>query len=659
MALLSKSNPNQRYQQLFDLAKRARLPYDKEAWLNVSFYLGEQYVEWASDAMTIRRIPRPEGFRHTPRPVSNKIMSFVNQEHATTLQSRPTVDVLPATDDPIDITDANVSLAYLQWLADAQNCDFDAVLADAAMWALASTEGYIKWTWDANKSRGEICPVSPFDLYPDPYVKRFRDCRYIFHSQFMDVERVYDIYGIEIKPTNQEKADPVKVAMMREMGMAPILQGAIVTELWYKPCRRYPQGLFTVWAGHDTLVPPSPFPYQHGHLPFTQIGSIQRPGSAHYTSAVSFLRTPQMELNKFHAQMIQVREAFANPKWWIPSELELEADPDDSPRQILRGNSNNGMLEPKLIQPTMMPPNDQGQWISSEMMNVVGQHEVSQAQVPGRVEAAQAIQLLKEADDSRLAEMLRTISSAISEGYWQQLMLAKQYMSAEQIVQTYSREGLPEVQRFKKEQIKEGMKIRVTQGTGLSRSRAARTDQLMTLWQNQVIKDPEMMAELLDLPVSTVGPASAFDLRLARNENLRIAAGTAITPNSWDNHDIHKREHNTYRKTQEYAELPDKTKAMFEYHVNMHDQLEIQQLGKQLQIQQMAAAVASGAGFQMPPGGAPGGAPPHGGEGAPAPPVPSAAGANPPPDPYAARDSPQGQAYYQQRTEANLAHPKE
>lgn len=653
-------NPNAKYQQLFDLARRSRLPYDKEAWLNVSFYLGEQYVEWASETASLRRIPRPDNHRHTPRPVANKIMHFVNQEHAMTLQSRPTVDVMPATDDPMDITDSNVAQAYLQWLADAQNCDFDSVLADAVMWALAATEGYMKWTWSARDSRGEICAVSPFDIYPDPYVTRFKDCRYIFHSRFMDVEQVYDIYGVEIKPTNQEKADPVKVAMMREMGMAPVLTGAIVTELWYKPSRRHPQGLYTVWAGNDTLVPPSPFPYEHRHLPFTQIGSIQRPGSAHYTSAVSFLRTPQMELNKFHAQMIQVREAFANPKWWVPAELELESDPDDSPRQILRGNSNNGMLKPEILQPSQMPPNDQGAWISTEMMDVVGLHEVSQAQVPGRVEAAQAIQLLKESDDSRLAELLRTITSSISEGYWQQLQLAKQYMSAEQIVQTYSREGLPEVQRFKAEQIKPGMKIRVTSGTGLSRSRAARTDQLMTLWQNQIIKDPEMMAELLDLPISTVGPASAFDLRLARNENLRIAADIAITPNSWDNHDIHKREHNSYRKTQEYAELSDQVKAKFEYHVNMHDQLEIQQLGKQLQIQQMAAAVASGAGFQAPPPGAAGPpGPASGGGDAPAGPIPAAAGANPPADPNAVRDSPQGQAYYQQREEANLHRPRE
>lgn len=636
------------------------MPYDKEAWLNLAFYMGEQYVEWADAASTIRRIPRQPDQAHTPRPVANKIMHFVNQELAMALQTRPTVDVLPASEDPMDISNANVALAWLTWLTEPQVADFDSELSNASMWALGATEGFLKWVWNPRLKRPDVVSCSPLDIYMDPYVKKFKDSRYIIHSQFLDVEQVYDIYGQEVKPTDVDRADPVKVALMREMGMAPVLQGCIINELWMKPNRRYPDGLFVVWTNRDQLIAPQPFPYHHGRLPFTQIGSIPRPGTPHYTSAVSFLRSPQMELNKFHAQMILVRQNFSNPKWWIPSELELESDPDDSPNQILRGNSSNGQLKPELLQPSTMPPNDQGQWISKEMMDVVGLHEVSQAQVPGRVEAAKAIELLKESDDGRLSEFLRTVKTSISEGFYQFLMLAHQYMTAEQIVPTYSREGYPEVKRFMKEQIKPGIKVKVTMGTGLARSRAARTDQLMTMWDNSILQDRELMAELLEMPVSSVSPSNAYDIRLARNENLEMAEGTPITPNSWDNHDIHRREHNNYRKTQEFMQLDTKVKSMFEYHCQTHDQLQIQQLGKQLQIQQLAAEVAQGAGFQQAAptqgGGGQGGEGPAGGP--PAGPVPNAAGAAPPADPYAVKDSPQGQAAYQNRYENDLHHPK-
>lgn len=604
---------------------------------------------------------------HVPRPVSNKIKHFVLQEQAMVLETRPTVDVLPASEDPSDISKANVLLAYLTWLTEPQVTDFDAELSNAVLWALAGTEGYLKNVWNPRledgKGRGDIVSCSPLDVYPDPYVKKFKDCRYVIHSQFMDVEQVYDIYNVELKPSDVDKADPVKVALQREMGMAPILQGVVVNELWLKPNRRHPDGRFVVWSSHNTLVEPRPYPYAHNRIPFTQVGSVARPGTLHYTSCVSDLRAPQMELNKFHAQMIQVREAFANPKWFIDAALELESDPDDSPNQILRGSTSNGQIpEPKIIQPTTMPPNDAGQWIRNEMMDVVGLHEVSQAQVPGRVEAAKAIELLKESDDGRLAELLRTIKSAISEGFYQQALLAKQFMTAEQIVVTYSMSGMPEVKRFKASDIPPGMKIKVTMGTGLARSRAARQDQLMMMWENQIIQDRELMAELLDMPISSVSPGNAEDIRLARNENYTMADGTPIVPNSWDNHDIHKREHNSFRKSVEFLHLPTKTKSMFEFHCQMHDQLQIQQLGKQLQIQTMAAAVAQGAGFQG--GGQPGapGAAPGGDSGGPpgqpgSPQIPSAAGANPPTDPFAERNSPQGQASYQNRFAHQLAHP--
>ncbi len=589
-----RRNPNHDLEELKDKAQRARTPYDKDILLNLAFFLDQQYVEWVADADSIRSIPRKEGFKNTPRPVSNKIMHFVVQQHSMTLQNKPSVDVLPASDDPVDTSVASVSLAYLRWVSEPQVADFDGEISEAVWWALAGGEAYLKWTFNADAKRPDVMAVSPLEILIDPYAKRFKHARYIIHTQFMDVEQVKEMYGVDVQPASISKADQAKTALLHEMGQAPILEGAVVNELWYKPCKKYPKGLYTVWAGKDVLVARQDFPYAHKRLPFTQIGSIPRPNAPHYTCASKYLRSPQMELNKYHAQRLMVREAFSNPKWWIPEELELEAPPDDSPRQILRGNSNGGQLEPKVLQPTDFPENSDGDWITREMMDVVGLHEISQGGVPGRVEAAKAIELLKESDDSHLAELHNTIKLAISEGYWQMLMLAKQYVSEEQIVQTYSREGMPEVKRFKSEKVKPGMRVQVTMQTGLARSRAARQDQAMLMWDKGIIRDPEVMSEMMDLPVGTLTPQRVFDIRLARNENLVMVEGdgkgeggkgTAITPNSWDEHEIHLREHNNFRKTAEYEQLVPDVKRKFEFHCKSHEQLEMEKLQHEAQKQ--------------------------------------------------------------------------
>lgn len=587
--MASRPNPNKDWEQLKHAAAQARLPFDKDVWLNLAFYLDEQYVEWKDDIASVRVVPRPDGFQHAPRPVVNKIMHFVNQEHAHVLQAKPNPDVLPATDDLVDISDAQVALSYLRWLSDTHVGNFDRTLSEAVLWAQIGGEGYVKWVFNPRLKRPDFVACSPLDIYPDPYATDFTKCRYIIHSQFMDVEQVYDMYGIEVKPEDTQRVDPMKAQLLREMGAAPVLSGAVVNELWLKPNRRHPNGKFVVWTGKQTIADEN-FPYGHKHLPFTQIGQVPRPGSLHYSSAVKYLRSAQMELNKYHAQRIMIREAFANPKWWIDSMLELEALPDDSPRQVLRGNSQGGTLKPEVIQPTTFPGNDDGAWISEEMMHIVGLHEVSQAQVPGRVEAAKAIELLKESDTSRQAVLLDTIKLAISEGFWQLLMLARQYVGDEAIAQTYTREGLPEVKRFKAGQIKEGLRVRVSMTTGLARSRTARTDQLLMMWDKKIINDPEIMAELMEIPVPTFVSHRMFDIRLARNENIELAKETAIVPNSWDDHEIHIREHNNYRKTQEYAELSKGAKQRFEHHVKHHEQFQMDAIAKMAQTQALMMA---------------------------------------------------------------------
>lgn len=592
-------------------AAKARLPYDKDALLNLAFYLDHQYVEWNAADAGIKFIDRKH--KHVPRPVSNKIMHFVLKQHASALEAKPAPDVMPATDDPQDISTASVAVSYLKWLNEPTVADIYGELSDAVMWALASAEGYLKWGWNKAQNRPDCMACSPLEVYPDPYAKKFNNCRYVIHEQFMDVTQIQAMYGKEIKPTTASKADVQKALVLRDMGMAPVLQGATVNEIWVKPDvdSRWPKGLFAVWTGEDWLVPPQDFPYDHGRLPFTQVGAVPRPGSLHYTCTVKYLRSSQMELNKYHAQRIAVRSAFANPKYWVPTELELETDPDDSPNQILRGSGNSG-LEPKILQPTTFPENSDGGWIVEEMRDVAGQHETSQGRVPGRVEAARAIEMLKASDDSHLHNLQDTMAIALADGYWQLLMLAAQYGPTETILQTYSREGLPEVKRFRKENLKPGMRVNVRMGTGLADSRAARQDQAMLLWQNGIIRDPEVMADLMDIPVGTLTPQKVYDVRLARNENLAMAEGegidgkpgVAIVPNSWDDHRIHIREHNNFRKTSEYENLDPEIKNKFEFHVEQHESLELEELQKEAQKAQLQMA-AQGGGMMPPPEEAP------------------------------------------------------
>lgn len=587
-------SPTKQFDDLKAAAAKAREPQDTDVLLNLAFYLDEQYTEYVSASQTggmghLNPIADTSKKREY-RPIVNKMMHFANQSHAQALQTKPMSDVLPATDNESDASEALVAQAYLDYLSDPQVENFDSKLSQSVLWAIIGGEGYLKWSFDAeDKKRPVITVASPLDVYPDPYATDFANARYVIHSQFLDVEQVYHYYNIEVKPESISRQDAKASAVLRKMGYAPVLSGVVVNEIWMRPSRRYPNGRYAVWTPKKLLIEPQDHPYAHKRIPFTQLGVIPRPGVLHYASALKYLRSAQMELNRYHAQRIMVRENFANVKWWIPTDLELEEMPNDAPNQILRGDSQGGTLRPELIQGSMMPGGDEGTFISDEMMNIVGLHEVSQAQVPGRVEAAKAIEMLREADDSRLAELNRTINAAISEGFWQILQLAKQFVSDEVIAQTYSREGVPEVKRFKTNNFSPGMRIRVTSQTGLARTRAGRQDQILMLWQNKILQDPKMVAQLLDLPMPTLDSSDSKDIERAKNENIELSKGIAIKPNSWDNHSLHMQEHNNYRKTTDYNGLPLDTKQKFEHHCSEHETLEVEMLKKQIDKQAMIA----------------------------------------------------------------------
>jgi hypothetical protein len=600
-------SPTQAYEALKKAAADARRHQDKDAYLNISFYLGEQYVEWVDADANIRSLPRRPKEKDYPRPVVNKIMHFVNANHAFALQAKPIADILPANDSPLSVSDANVATAYVNHLMDPNVGNWRRVLSRATLWALIANEAYIKWVYNPLLKRPEFIFCPSTDIYSDPFAREFEHSRYVIHSQFLDPEQVYDLYGVEVKASKVEKADLVKNELLRDLGQVPVLEGVTVNELWHRPSRRFPDGLYVVWSGDTVLHREEKFPYDHGQLPFTQIGAVPRPGSKHFSSPVTFLRAPQVELNKYHAQRIAVRENFGLLKYWIPEGVELEEDPDNSPNQILRGGSTTGEAPQILGPPGALPDNADGEWLRAEMQNVVGIHEVSQGQVPGRVEAAAAIELLRESDASRLAELLDTTSDTIAKGFWQVLMLARQYVKQEVVVNAYSKEGVAEVKRFYTKDFDPAMRVKVSVTSGLAYTRAARMDQLVTLWQQGVLTDAEAFAELAELPVPTILTTRAHDVRLARNENLIMADGKPLQPNSYDDHAIHLREHNAYRKTAEFQASPRKIKEIFEFHCTTHEALEIQQMQKDLQKQAMAVQLTGQAQGQPPAGPMPGG----------------------------------------------------
>lgn len=526
-------------------------------------------------------------------------MHFTVKSHATALAFNPRPEVISPQVDAADRSEARVAQSYLDDLRTPAKADWDTVRGDALMWAVTAGQAWLKWVYDRDLKRPSIIACSPFEIYCDPYVTRADLARYIVHAQFMDREQVYDRFGVELPETSVETRDPDKAVVMAGMGYEPRISGVTVNELWQRPSRRYPEGRFVAWSNSGVLLTPidGPHPYEHKLLPFTQLGVVPVPGNLNHHAFTKFLRPAQMELNAVHAQSLTSRKAFASPKVFMDAELaaSLQAPWSDAPNQVLIGDTQGGQVAPPvIIQPTLMADNGFAEYVAQEMGDIVGQHGVSEGQAPGRVDSAKALELLKNEDTTHLAHLKGTVEAATARGFNMILQLARQYVKEETIVSTYTRLGVPEVKLFKGTKVTPEHTVRIAAEPGVPQSRAARQEEYLSWWTAGIVTDPRQMQELLELPFAP-GISAEQDVLAATNENFTMLDEQACTANPWDDHDTHIAEHNSMRKSAEFAASSDNVHGMFEMHIADHEAMWLDEMRKEAEKQ---AEVAT---FGQPP----------------------------------------------------------
>ncbi len=562
------------------LAGDVRRRYEPDWKLNLAYINGEQHIYWDLSSRAIKQVEYPAFTPVITRNVMGKIQQIGKSR---LLKADPVPMVLPMTADNRDKIVADICAAALkQW---SREDDGDERIRDMADWQLATGNGFFKTYWDSLDKKPRVSVVSPFEISADPHAKLFGDIRWIIHTQFLDPDLVRVLYP-DVPPklltaTRRDSENSVDVS--RFTGGAKTggeISGIVVHEYWEKPWPGCEEGRLIIFT-ESGVIKEGPFPYNHKTLPFSHAGHVKRTDSIWHRAHHDFLRPLQDEVNRAEQQIVQNR-ALANGKWGIPAEIEMEEMPDGNPRQILRWSGQTG------VAPIQFPGVRFDQWVGGEpdrlayaMGDLAGQHEVSNGAVPGRVEAASAIQLLMEQDDSIMQEARRSLEQAIAHSATMQLQLFKQYGDATSQVKAYNKDGRLELHEFKKDEIQLDQRVVVRSTTGLPSSPSGRREMVKELLgmqlidQNHALEMLQIMPEELDL----LSDQADRNKAVRENQRFRLVKGE-VDPNNpivawpleWDNHAVHQKIHSDFTKSEEFEALPDEAKLAFEFHMDMHEQ---------------------------------------------------------------------------------------
>lgn len=611
------------YQQM----KNARVPVERQWYMNMAFYYGRQNVQWlATTASSLGfKLYTPQAPPWRVRLVINKVRAIVRAELAKITSQKPMFTVVPATADDEDYYAADAAEKIFESLYSTKK--IQRVVKQAEWWAVVCGVGYIKNYWDAtaidqvNSMQGDICydPETPFHIMvPNLREQDIEKQPYIIHAQTKTLDWVNQRYktsisGKDIKPNTSATNDIMDDSFLNIIGArANVNREILVLETWIKPGGHpdFPQGGLVTVVGNQIATAENLYPYEHGMYPFAKLEHIPS-GKYYSTSIIEDLIPIQREFNRTRSQIVEAKNRMAKPQLIAPKGSIDAKKVTSEPGQVIEYTM--GMSPPQPLPMASLPAYvmESLNMLQTDMDDISSQHEITRGQAPPQITAATAISFLQEQDDSKLAHTIETLEDGIEKLGKMTLSYVSNYWTVPRIVTIVGKDSAFEAAEYSGGDLKGYNDVRVEAGSALSTSKAAKQAFIMDLMKNQLIP-PDKGLEALDLAgLNRLYEDIQTDVRQAQRENQKMSESNAIQPNEWDNHQMHIDRHNQYRKSESFEDLDDQTKQIFQMHVMAH-QMVIQQQQQQMMQQQMLMQ-SGNPGIQqqqrgmLPPGQLPGG----------------------------------------------------
>lgn len=588
--------------------------------LNCAFYGGDQWTFWNRGRLDR---PRLDPWRITL--TDNRIIGIVRTELAKMTKQKPTWQVVPTSGQDEDIQASLTGEQILDFLW--RHLRMRNKLMDALMWSRVCGAGFWKVVWDSAK--GDQCEVavdtdgqpvlhgqtgapmkphdfdggmpdgldsktiatgdvtietvSPFELFPDPIPTELEDCEWCIQVSVKSPEYVKQHFGQDIEPDTDVAPGPAESRLFPsfQMGGTSGYRGVKLNEYWCRPNSQHANGKRAVWAKGKMLYE-GDNPYEC--LPYIMFKGIPMPGRFWPTSVVEQLRGPQTELNKTKSQITENAQRIGNPALLASRQANINFSGVPGERIDFDDTVPNAI--PSYLQPPQMPNYvlQQQDRIEMSIQEISGQHEVSSAQVPAGVTAASAINLLQEADDTRLGPAIYDMEEALGYAGSMLLELVAKYWSDERVVMIAGEDHAWDAMVFRGAALKENTHVEVQAGSAFPKSKAAKQAAIqevlnLALQYSQQPMDPRSLRKVLR-DYEAGGLEKLFgdlekDEQQINRENSQISQGypgngVPLPVNSYDDHPTHIQGHEDFQKSASYQLLDPMTKQMMEAHVAQH-----------------------------------------------------------------------------------------
>ena len=510
-------------------------------------------------------------------PNCNIIASAVNTIAPILTDTSPSFGILGREPNDMPFAELLTQVIKVWWDRRSMNH----VLVEALMDALVTDVGLLKVTWNEEQDSGlgdvEVTVVDPKRLYVPKGAADFdRNCPWVIHEFFMSRGKLTlkfkgmastietakswtspddtspdDTRIRVVSPTDKDIDAPDKPDSDAHRANDDIR----VWECWMEDDtvieeesinadgknekvlkKKYPQGrMVTCMPDANEVLQDVKNPYKDGQLPFIRIVDMLKPRSFYGMGEVQGLSETQRMINKSFAVIMDWCNLMSNPSWVIDdtSNVDPEMLTSDVGQIIIK---KAGSQVERQQAPPVPPQLFEMYHTLMELADTQsGVHEVTQGRKPTGITAAQAIETLQEAAQTRIR--LKERNLLVSLQRLGRLVISRmlQYYTEPRVIALTGRDDMvgkwPTYIRFYVEQSEDDMyrpvsqkiaydeaaeeyvtqpakegeysmgdfELDVTSGTSLPFIKEQRSQQAIRLFENQAI-DQQALLDVLEFP---------------------------------------------------------------------------------------------------------------------------------------------------------------
>jgi len=567
-----------------DIGIELRRQQEAQWIINLAFFAGKQYTysNMASHLLTkLKPIPG------RIRKVDNQIMPKVRRQISDFIKTRPTMSVVPSSMDDEDIKAAKVGDKVMQ--AFWQNNKMRTKVRRMAGWIFTCGNVYVDDRWNEELGPTKIgndgvlyylgdadCGIwSPFEILV-PSVPmggvELNDFPWLMKAKWRDLDWIKANYkkGSEVP----EESKP-ELLVGQELIMGKVssglgkVKGTQLLEVYIKPNAEYPKGLFVAGA-NGVILEKSDWPFKRFNL--EHFKDIELPGQFYGKATMEEAIPLQKTWNKTVSDIEEYNRTLGKGKMLSPLGAKMSVEPSNVHGEIIHYKPVMGH-KPELLTLKSMPATYTLilELTRSSMDDLFSQHEVSRGTNKSDIRSGMMVSLLREQD--AMVSLLREQDAhgqipthAIYEEGMSNVMgrilrrIQKGYDS-ERTLQVSGKDDEYEVFSFKGADLRNNTDVRVKAQSSVPDSRVAREALTMEKYSGGLYGNPEdpevrrqVMNMLDDAVVKNIYDETIKDEKVARWEN-RILMQMELNVNTYDNHMIHLKELNIFRKSMDYQKV--------------------------------------------------------------------------------------------------------